>query len=87
MYSSEAKKRGGLSISILELCGIINSLNNLVTVLKIVAAYSALPYDESLGSLVSDYCYLLPSLRHSDRDAVLYLIRVTSWRESSSAVE
>lgn len=87
MYSSKAKKRDGLSISILELCGIINSLNNLVTVLKIVAAYSAPPYDESLGSLVSDYCYLLPSLRHSDRDAVLYLIRVTSWRESSSAVE
>ncbi|CAH8553063.1 unnamed protein product [Schistosoma margrebowiei] len=87
VLAPEPRKRSDLSILIPERCGIINPSNNLDSVLKMVATYSAPSCDETSGSLISGHYYLRPSLWHTDFDPIFHLLRVTSRRESSLAME
>uniref|UniRef100_A0A5K4F7R9 E3 ubiquitin-protein ligase n=1 Tax=Schistosoma mansoni TaxID=6183 RepID=A0A5K4F7R9_SCHMA len=87
VLAPEPRKRSDLSILIPERCGIINPSNNLDSVLRKVATYSAPSCDETSGSLISGHYYLRPSLWHTDFDPIFHLLRVTSRRESSLAME
>ncbi|CAH8500075.1 unnamed protein product [Schistosoma turkestanicum] len=87
VLAPEPRKRSDLSILIPDRCGVINSTNNLDSVLNKVATYSAPSCDETSGSLISGHYFLMPSLWHTDFDPIFHLLRVTSRRESSLAME
>ncbi|KAH8876988.1 E3 ubiquitin-protein ligase [Schistosoma japonicum] len=87
VLAPEPRKRSDLSVLIPDRCGILSSSNNLDPVLKKVATYSAPSCDETSGNLISGHYYLRPSLWHTDFDPIFHLLRVTSRRESTLAME